>query len=125
DGNPHKVSGDLKTIMAGLSCGEPNPIAWPILRDYADIYTSCPDCVAEKGMKTFANPVKGDNAIVSGESGAVGLGLLLSVVERGENEELRRKLRLTKDSRILLFNTEGDTDPVGYHRIVDGENSFL
>ncbi len=30
DGSPHRAKGDLSTIMAGLSCGIPNPIAWDI-----------------------------------------------------------------------------------------------
>ena len=35
DGTPKVVKGDLKTMMAGLACGEPNPYAWRILRDFA------------------------------------------------------------------------------------------
>jgi diaminopropionate ammonia-lyase len=32
DGLPKKTKGDLSTMMAGLSCGEPNPVAWDILK---------------------------------------------------------------------------------------------
>ena len=29
------VGGDMATIMAGLACGEPNPLGWVILRNCA------------------------------------------------------------------------------------------
>jgi diaminopropionate ammonia-lyase family len=50
DEEPHNVIGSLNTIMAGLSCGEPSPIAWNILKETADAFISCPDYVAAKGM---------------------------------------------------------------------------
>ena len=34
DGKPRAVTGDLRTIMAGLACGEPNTISWDILRNH-------------------------------------------------------------------------------------------
>ena len=48
DGQPHNVTGDLSTLMAGLACGEPCTVGWPILRDYASAYVSCPDYVARQ-----------------------------------------------------------------------------
>ena len=75
DGKPHIVTGNMPTIMAGLACGEPNIIGWEILRDYSDGYLSCPDYVSARGMRILASPLKGDNQIISGESGAVGVEL--------------------------------------------------
>ncbi|MGG3887228.1 diaminopropionate ammonia-lyase [Brevibacillus panacihumi] len=49
DGRALPAMGDLRTIMAGLACGEPSPLAWEILRDYADAFASCPDSVAAEG----------------------------------------------------------------------------
>ena len=63
DGKPRKVDGDLRTIMAGLACGEPNTISWDILRNHADAFVSCPDWVSAKGMRMLAAPVKGDPAV--------------------------------------------------------------
>ena len=37
-----------------------------------------------------------------------------------QDEALRNLFRINADSRILLINTEGDTDPEGYQRIVYG-----
>jgi diaminopropionate ammonia-lyase len=118
DGNPRIVGGDLQTIMAGLACGEPNAIGWDILRNHADAFLSCPDWVSAKGMRMLAAPVKGDPAVTSGESGAVGMGVISSLMTDPAYAELRKELELGPDSQVLLFSTEGDTDPVRYRQIV-------
>ncbi|AAO34726.1 diaminopropionate ammonia-lyase [Clostridium tetani] len=126
DGKPHIVTGDMPTIMAGLACGEPNSIGWEILRDYSDGYLSCPDYVSARGMRILASPLRGDNQIISGESGAVGVGVISLLMERDYYKELREKLDLNKNSRVLLISTEGDTDPGKYRNIVwDGENTSI
>jgi len=118
DGRPHSVTGDLNTIMAGLACGEPSTVAWSILRDYADMYISCPDTVSAKAMRMLGNPLPGDPPIVSGESGAVGLGVLSMIMEDPTLREVAVKLQLDEHSRILIISTEGDTDPNSYRDIV-------
>lgn len=119
DGQPHAVTGDLETIMAGLSCGEPNPLAWPILRDYAAVFASCPDYVAAYGMRILGNPWLGGPRITAGESGAVGAGLVALLAEPSY-AQWRRRLQLDENSVVLLINTEGATDPVNYERVVWG-----
>ncbi|WZL75082.1 diaminopropionate ammonia-lyase [Clostridiaceae bacterium 35-E11] len=118
DGHPHSVTGDMDTIMAGLACGEPNTISWGILRDYSDMYISCPDYVTARGMRILANPIETDSRVISGESGAVGPGLISIVLENENYRELAERLNITKDSKILFISTEGDTDPIGYKNIV-------
>ena len=120
DGDPRIVDGDLETIMAGLACGEPNPIGWDILRNHAACFVSCPDWVSALGMRMLAAPAKGDPAITSGESGAVGMGLVAALMMDARYRELREELGLNESSRVLLFSTEGDTDPERYERIVWG-----
>ncbi len=123
DGKPHIVEGDLNTIMAGLACGEPNTVAWEILRDFATAYASCPDYVAARGMRVLGNPVGEDPRVISGESGAVGLGLLTLIMEKKELKDLKEKLKLDENSIVLCFSTEGDTDPEHYRSVVlDGKN---
>lgn len=117
DGKPHAITGDLHTIMAGLNCGEPNTATWPILRDFASFYAACPDDVTSKGMRLMANPLGDDKKIISGESGAVGLGLLALLMERKEFEKVRKYMNLNSDSVVLIFSTEGNTDPIGYDEI--------
>lgn len=118
DGRPHAVTGFMPTIMAGLACGEPSTVAWGILRDYADMYISCPDYVSAKAMRMLGNPLPGDPRVISGESGAVGLGVLSLIQEEQALLHIASQLQINKDSRILLISTEGDTDPVGYRNIV-------
>ena len=118
DGEPHSVGGDLDTIMAGLACGDPNPLAWKILSQTADYFTKCPDYVAAKGMRVYAVPLRGDPFIVSGESGAVTLGALMAVMEYEGARELREQLALGPESQILLINSEGNTSPDDFRRVV-------
>ncbi len=118
DGKPHPVPGIQQTIMAGLNCGEPCLTTWSILRDFSSFYAACPDFVTAKGMRTLAVPLGSDSKIVSGESGAVGLGLLALLMEREDLSEIRRLEGLDQDSVVLLISTEGDTDPDGYYDVV-------
>lgn len=117
------VEGELDTIMAGLACGEPNPIAWNILNKCTDVFISCPDFVAAKGMRVYAVPLKNDPFVVSGESGAVTLGILTFIMEHPEFSHLKELLQLGPESQILLINTEGNTDPLSFRKVVwEGTN---
>ncbi|MCM1149998.1 MAG: diaminopropionate ammonia-lyase [Butyricicoccus sp.] len=120
DGKPRIVTGDLQTIMAGLACGEPNTIGWEILRNHVTAFLSCPDWVSAKGMRMLAAPVKGDPQVISGESGAVGMGVISTIMEDDSYKELRQALALDGNSRVLMFSTEGDTDPDKYRKVVWG-----
>jgi diaminopropionate ammonia-lyase len=118
DGRPHAVGGNLDTIMAGLACGEPSPPAWEILKEWACAYISCENDVAANGMRIMANPVGDDDAVEAGESGAVGIGLLDRLVNHPGCEALRKKLEIGMNSTVLVFNTEGATDPDNYRDVV-------
>lgn len=122
DGTRHFVTGNMDTIMAGLACGEPCSIGWDILKDYADCYISCADYIAAKGMRTLGNPPKGDERVISGESGAVTLGVVAEVMSNPEYADIKEALKLNSDSNVLCFSTEGDTDKENYRAIVwDGK----
>lgn len=118
DGQPHNVGGDLATIMAGLACGEPSTISWEILKNNTAGFAVCPDRIAADGMRILGNPLSGDDRIISGESGAVPMGLLFALLTDPAYPEYKAQLNITESSRILLFSTEGDTDPKMYRRIV-------
>ncbi len=118
------AEGSLDTIMAGLACGVPNPLAWSIARDCCNYFFSCPDFTAALGMRILGNPLKGDPAITSGESGAATCGLLYLLMTKIDLNQARNELALDQDSIVLLINTEGDTDEEAYRRIVwEGEYS--
>ena len=118
DGQSAVVGGDLETIMAGLACGEPNIISWDILRNHADAFLACPDWTSARGMRMLAAPLKGDPAVTSGESGAVGMGAAAALMTDPAYRELKEALGLDRHSQVLLISTEGDTDPVRYREIV-------
>ncbi|MCF7454313.1 MULTISPECIES: diaminopropionate ammonia-lyase [unclassified Vibrio] len=111
-GNMVNVTGDLSSIMAGLACGEPNPVTWPILRDCSRYFIAVEDNVSATGMRMYGNPLAGDQAITSGESGAITLGALNEIVKHNGN------VGLSEESVVLLFSTEGDTNPERYRQIV-------
>jgi len=124
DGKSVAVGGEMQTIMAGLACGEANTLGWEVLKNYSSAFVSCPDWVAANGMRVLGNPLMGDNQVISGESGAVTAGLLYSIMTREDMKDLRDKLGLNEKSKVLLFSTEGDTDPDKYRSIVwNGEYS--
>lgn len=122
DGKLHFISGDITTVMAGLSVGEPSSLGWDVLKDYADAFTSCSDSISAKGVRVLASPLGNDSKVVSGESGSVGVGLLVEVMTNPDFSDVKKKLNLDENSRVLFFNTEGDTDPENYKSIVwDGK----
>ena len=104
------VAGALDTIMAGLACGEPSLLAWTELERGAAAFMAVPDAAAIACMKLLAGV-----GIIAGESGVAGLaGFLLAAADPAARETLG----LRADSRVLLFSTEGATDPELYHRLV-------
>lgn len=115
DGAAHAAPGDLNTLMAGLACGELSSLAWPILRDNAFAAITCPDSLAALGMRLLARPAGDDPFIISGESGAIGAGLLVHLM--AEKPALAARLGLKADSRVLLVSTEGATDPALWQEI--------
>ncbi|HET9576750.1 MAG TPA: diaminopropionate ammonia-lyase [Usitatibacter sp.] len=113
-GKPVSVPGELDTVMAGLACGEPSLIAWRILEPGADAFITIPDEAAISCMRTLADGADGDFPIVAGESGVAGLAGLLAAAASGD-------LDLGVESRVLVFGTEGATDPELYRRLLAGD----
>lgn len=118
DGKPHTSTGNNTTIMAGLNCATPCGIAWDFLRDYSDYAFAVSDDITKDGMRLLAYPNGNDPNVVSGESGAVTTGLVNTLLNDPEYEEMKRELSINEDSVILVFSTEGDTDPVNYNAII-------
>lgn len=114
------VTGELDSIMAGLACGEVNPVTWPLLRDAARFFVSVSDEISATGMRVAGNPAGEDTRIISGESGAIGLGLLYKLMTSDETQvvQYKKQMNLNEDSIVLIFSTEGDTNPKRYRNIV-------
>jgi diaminopropionate ammonia-lyase len=114
-GTPTAAKGDLDTIMAGLACGEVSELAWTILKPSAHAVVGIDDDAAPEGMRILAEGRFGDTPIVAGESAVAGLMALMAVAD---DDASRRALKLDEGSRVLVFCTEGATDPELYQRLV-------
>ncbi len=119
DGQAYTATGSGITIMAGLNCGTPCSIAWDILKDTLSFAISCEDDLTRRGMILLSKAENEKERIIAGESGAVGAGILDAIMTEEKYAAYRDQLGLTKDSVVLIFNTEGDTDPEGYRRLFD------
>jgi len=110
-------TGDLTTIMAGLACGEANPIGEKILNNLCEGFFSAPDWTAANGMRILSSPLQDDPRIISGESGAVGVGLIEKLCCDPAYEQTRALIGVNEHSKLLVFSTEGDTDPSVYRAV--------
>jgi diaminopropionate ammonia-lyase len=102
------------TIMAGLNCGTPSLSAWKIISDLADAFLAIDDIWSEEAIRILNRA-----GIESCESGAAGLGGLMALFNQNEMAPFREKLKITKETRFLIFNTEGITDPEMYEKIIN------
>ncbi|MXX71007.1 MAG: diaminopropionate ammonia-lyase [Gemmatimonadetes bacterium] len=113
-GAPRVARGDLHTIMAGLSCREISPLAWEVVGAGAHAFMTVRDGGIRALMRAAAGGALGE-PFEGGESGVAGL---LGLIEAAGDADLCRAIGLGRESRVLVFNTEGATDPELYARIV-------
>lgn len=118
DGALHAVTGEMTSVMAGLCCGEVNPLSWALLKASASAFIACSDAYTEAGMRLLGRPLPGDPKVVSGESGAVGAGVLEALMTDPALAEIRQRLEFGPDSRVVLISTEGDTDQEHYRQVL-------
>jgi diaminopropionate ammonia-lyase len=109
------VPGPHDSIMSGLNCGRPSLVAWPVVSRGIDLFVAVDDEPAREAMRLAA-----ESGVVSGETGAAGLGGLLELLRAEEGKEARLALSVDGQTRVLLFNCEGATDPDAYRRVVAG-----
>lgn len=106
-----------ETMMAGLSCGEPSLIAWRILKAGTDHFMTITDEDVPELMRQMAKGLGDDPSIEAGECSVSGLAAL---IEAKSNAHIAEQLNLNKNSRVLIFGTEGATDPEIYEEIING-----
>jgi diaminopropionate ammonia-lyase len=108
-GELRTVTGALDTVMAGLACGEPSLLAWQELERSAFAAMTVPDALVGPTMKVLK-----DQGIEAGESGVAGLVALEGALAHPFAASV---LGLTPESRVLIFGTEGATDPELYEKL--------
>lgn len=112
------LPGPHDSIMAGLNCGRPSLIAWPIVSRAIHSFLAIPDERAREAMRALAA-----EGIVAGETGAAGLAGLIEILTGDGNRKYRSALGVTEETRAILLVTEGATDPAAYQQIVGKERS--
>lgn len=110
--------GRQDSIMAGLNCGLPSPVAWPLIKHGFSHLMAVSDTDCERAMRQYYWPEAGDQRLISGESGAAGLAGLQVLMSDPTMVQTRGELRLDQYSTVLLLSTEGDTDPESFARLV-------
>jgi diaminopropionate ammonia-lyase len=89
------------TVMAGLNCGTPSSLAWPVLSAGLDACVAVTDAEATAAVDDLAAL-----GISSGPSGAASLaGAAAALTGRGA-ESRRAALALTGESTVVLLSTE-------------------
>lgn len=94
-GEPVVVPGPHPSIMAGLNCGTPSRVAWPLVSRGLDTLVAIDDGRARSALTELTRA-----GVAAGETGAAGLAGLHALAER-------RPFAGTED--VLLFCTEGRT----------------
>lgn len=111
-------TGKLDSIMAGLNCGIPSLSAWDILKNSVSAAMEIEDAFAEEAMRKLYYPNGNDPRVIGGESGVGGLAGLIALIKDPRFSELKTFLGISSGSRILVYNTEGNTDPENFRKIV-------
>ncbi len=92
------------TVMAGLNCGTPSSLAWPVLRAGLDAAVAVPDAAALRAVADLAAL-----GVSSGPSGAAALAGARAAL----TDPVRRaQLALPPTPTVLLLNTEGPTEKI-------------
>lgn len=103
-----------QSIMAGLNCGTPSLVAWPLISTGIDLFVAIEDEWAKLGMRDLARI-----GLVAGETGAAGIGGLAALLTGPSSQTVSSALGIDTSTRVLVICTEGATDPVAYERIVE------
>ncbi len=100
------ITGSLHTIMAGLRCAEPAPLAWPVIAAGVDAFVTVSDSDAVDTMTTLAESAEPER-VDAGPSGVCGLTALRGIALDPGLAQLRSNARLDATTRALVVITEG------------------
>ncbi|OBQ81645.1 diaminopropionate ammonia-lyase [Mesorhizobium sp. WSM3873] len=114
-GRPAAIAHSKPTVMAMLECYEPSLVAWRVLSRLGDAFMTVDEDDAVSVMNRLARPSGTDPAIVSGESGGAGLA---GLIRAAGDKKMRGALGLDAQSRVVIINSEGATDPGRYAELV-------
>lgn len=102
-----EVPGPHNSIMGGLNCGIPSMLAWPTLSRGLDAALAIDDESAEDGMRRLAQA-----GILGGECAAAGPAAAIDLLRGRFAKSHREYLGISESTQVLLFATEGVTNPM-------------
>lgn len=105
------ATGNLETIMDGLSVQQISPDAWQIFRRGVYGYVTIDETVALETLRLFATEEYP-------EIGETGIAAVAGLVAASRDESIRQRLGLGSTSHVGLVATEGITDEDVYRRLV-------
>ena len=115
-GKIEKIDIKRESLMGGMSCGEVSLVPWEILKNSVKYCVSLPDDDIAKTMKLLGNASFSNEKIIAGENSAPGV---ISLITSCEEEKVKEKIGLNKDSNIMLIGCEGDTDQKMYQKLIN------
>ena len=115
-GRIEKIDIKRESLMGGMSCGEVSLVPWEILKNSVRYCISLPDDDIAKTMKLLGNAIFSDEKIIAGENSAPGV---ISLIASCEDEKIKDKIGLNKNSNVLLIGCEGDTDETMYQKLIN------
>lgn len=110
NGEITETPGPHRSIMVGLNCGVPSPLAWPMMASGVDWCVSVNSDAAGAAMGDLA-----DSQVVAGETGSASLAGVRALLA---DEQGSAALDDPASATVLVMVTEGATDPANYERIV-------
>ena len=115
-GKIKKIDIKKESLMGGMSCGEVSLVPWEILKNSIKYCISLPDDDVAKTMKFLGNGNFSDDRIIAGENSAPGV---ISLITSCEDDNIKEKMQLNKDSNVLLIGCEGNTDKEMYQKLIN------
>ena len=115
-GKIEKIDIKRESLMGGMSCGEVSLVPWDILKNSVKYCISLPDDDIAKTMKLLGNAIFSEEKIIAGENSAPGV---ISLITSCEDEKIKEKIGLNKDSNVMLIGCEGDTDQKMYQKLIN------
>ena len=115
-GKIEKIDIKRESLMGGMSCGEVSLVPWEILKNSVKYCISLPDDDIAKTMKLLGNASFSQEKIIAGENSAPGV---ISLITSCEDEKIKEKIGLNKNSNVMLIGCEGDTDQTMYQKLIN------
>ena len=117
-GKIEKISIKKESLMGGMSCDEVSLVPWEILKNSVSYCVTVSDDCISKTVKFLANSEFSDEKIIGGECSTPGI---ISLVSLCNDVEIKKKININEDSKVLLFGCEGDADEELYKKLLKQE----